>query len=485
MLINGLKVRPNSEFQYDLCIIGAGAAGITIARSFIGSQTSVCLLESGGFGRSKKYTDLYAGETVGVKKQYLTRTRLRMFGGTTNHWGGYCRPLDEFDFEKHTWIPESIGWPFERSEIVPYYERAASVVEIDPFFSTGHDHKEFFGKDCNLEISPFHFSRPPTNFRKRYRKQLVNSENIVVCLHSNARELIPNRDKNACQSLVVKNGNGISFTVKAKVFVLATGAIENPRILLNSNRIINEGIGNRFDLVGRYFMSHSPINGIASLLLSGPHTNEIADKIFRPSYSYISIKGKSKRQKNLQNLGFALYKVRPEEKFEKLTNFAQIKVAFDQNYGIQNKFKLFNLVGIAEQSPNWNSRISLIDEEDFTGMRRLKLNYQRLDRDRSSVKKSIQYLASELGRCGLGRVRIEYHDDPDFYLKPDDHHMGTTRMHVDPKLGVVDSNCMVHGFGNLYVAGGSVFPSSGFANPTFTIVALALRLADHIKGELE
>jgi choline dehydrogenase-like flavoprotein len=100
MLVDGQKVQDNSVFTFDLCIIGAGAAGITIARRFNGASKKVGLIESGGFEYSAEVSKLSEGETSGVRDNYLTQTRMRMFGGTTNHWAGTCLPLDVSDFEK-------------------------------------------------------------------------------------------------------------------------------------------------------------------------------------------------------------------------------------------------------------------------------------------------------------------------------------------------------------------------------------------------
>ncbi|NQU65776.1 MAG: GMC family oxidoreductase [SAR324 cluster bacterium] len=248
MLISGQQVSENAEFSFDLCIIGAGAAGISIARVFNRSHINTCLLESGGFEYSEKNNRLNSGEVSGVDKDYLNRTRLRMFGGATGHWAGYCRPLDTADFEKKEWLPQSVGWPFERQELISYYDQAAKVVQIKSFFSQNPDQNVIYNRECGLRSTPFHFS-PPTRFGTRYRKELVDSKNISIMLHSNAVELKLNAKKDRASVLKVVSSNQKQFSVKAKVFVLATGGLENPRFLLNSNGDIKAGLGNQNELV--------------------------------------------------------------------------------------------------------------------------------------------------------------------------------------------------------------------------------------------
>ena len=136
---------------------------------------------------------------------------------------------------------------------------------------------------------------------------------------------------------------------------------------------------------------------------------------------------------------------------------------------------------------SWNpdSRVTLSDQRDVLGLRRIRLDWRLSTHDRHSIIEHIRSLALEIGALGIGRMFIDV-GDPDGWpeiVRGGAHHMGTTRMHDDPHKGVVDRNCRLHGCDNLYVIGGSVFPTSGAANPTLTIVALTLRLADHLRQE--
>jgi choline dehydrogenase-like flavoprotein len=419
--------------------------------------------------------------------------------------------------KKKSWLTNSIGWPIDFTALKPFYHKAAEIVQIKPFFSKDFTQKKIWEKDCELIATPLQDS-PPTRFGTLYREELVDSKNIWVLTYSTATEMMLTVSKDSVKELNVFHSNLSKSIIRAKVFILATGGLENPRFLLNSNKELNTGIGNQYDLVGHYFMAHTPNRDLASVMFTGPNAVQIADKLSMP----ISFMGLSKdiRDKNqLLNMGLRLYPIHSEKDLEDSRTLAKIKTAFDHLYrnpqtnnlddtfdelrikidnlhaeayksvrgklGFSKQYKVFSLTAVAEQSPNSNSRVMLADKIDNVGMSKLKLVFNTNPIDRKSVDASLRLILRELGQFDLGRMRLNYNDVADIPFEPDDHHMGTTRMHNDPKLGVVDENCKVHGTDNLYIAGSSVFPSGGFANPTLTIVALSLRLAEHISEKRE
>ncbi|MGL4618309.1 MAG: GMC family oxidoreductase, partial [Chroococcidiopsis sp.] len=141
---------------------------------------------------------------------------------------------------------------------------------------------------------------------------------------------------------------------------------------------------------------------------------------------------------------------------------------------------------IGEQAPNPDSRITLSRDRDKLGMNRVQLDWRLSPIDKYTIKRSQQLIAEEFERSGLGKMQIELGDDDASWrsLRGSYHHIGTTRMSNNPREGVVDEHCQVHGIHNLYIAGSSVFPTSGLSNPTLTIVALAIRLADRIQEQM-
>jgi choline dehydrogenase-like flavoprotein len=291
MLIDGRSVPAGSAFTTDLCIIGAGAAGITLARELADAPFEVTLLESGGFDLDQETQALTDGKIVGMPYRALPSTRLRCFGGTTQHWGGWCRAFDDIDFSERDWVPHS-GWPITRADLVGYYGRAHEICQLGPFvydpsdWDLGADQPlKLAGTDVKTRIIQF---SPPTRFGLRYRDAILHAANTKLYLYSNVVRIEPSENGRQIVRLDLKTLSGNSFSIRAKQYVLATGGIENPRLLLASNQRISSGIGNEHDLVGRYFSDHMqldtggifPLRSDASFDL---YQLEARDKIHKPT----------------------------------------------------------------------------------------------------------------------------------------------------------------------------------------------------------
>jgi choline dehydrogenase-like flavoprotein len=281
--------------------------------------------------------------------------------------------------------------------------------------------------------------------------------------------------------------DGPEFSLRSRVVVLATGGIENARLLLASNGVEAAGLGNRHDLVGRFFMEH-------------PHTHSgefLPSPVARPLGLYqlhrrggvdvlgvLALSAAVRRDARLANFTASLAPRTQGGAFER--DLGVVIAGFDAEGERAQGIPRFAFSNECEQVPNPESRVQLAYERDALGMNRVTLKWRLASEDRDSLRRSHEILAREIGRAGLGRVKPGL-SEPDGAWPADlngaRHHMGTTRMHSDPKRGVVDADSRVHGIANLFVAGSSVFPTSGAANPTLTIVALALRLADHLKRE--
>ena len=265
MFIDANTLDSGAVIQADICIIGAGAAGISLAREFIGSSLRVCILESGGFEYDDDTQTLFEGENIGFPYYDLKSLRLRFFGGTTNHWAGACRPLDAIDFEKRDWVPHS-GWPFSKTELDPYYEKAHVLCELGPYdYDPGTWESDESPRlpinDERVNTAMFQIS-PPTRFGSVYRAELKNAQNITTYLNANVIDIETSQQGDRVQRVAVTtHDQSVSFTVNAKQIVLATGAIENARVLLACNKQVAAGLGNQHDLVGRYFMEHLSLPG--------------------------------------------------------------------------------------------------------------------------------------------------------------------------------------------------------------------------------
>ena len=494
MLIDTRQVDASEAVRSDLCIIGAGAAGIAIARKLRAAGLEVCLLEAGGFELDLEEQDLYAGPAGGTvlrpESRYLTRSRLRYFGGSTNHWTGFCRPLDEIDFAVRSWVPNS-GWPFPKSALEAYYREAAAVVQVPVFDGkndegVGWESGTALTDDSAFLTKQFHLS-PPTRFAGHYRAELAASSDVRVYLNANVIGIDVNDAGTRVVRLRASTLSGKQIEVRARGYVLAAGGIENARLLLVSDSLQPNGVGNDNDLVGRYFMEHPHVRNAGEVVLTNPLSDPLIYSRRGPLRAVLCPSEALQRTHQLLNgslmLNFDMSQESPTGVRRVWRALSHIEPPDDSTRAERAPWS--GCYVRAEQAPDAESRVTLSDERDALGMRRARLHWRMQSIDIDSIQRTIELLGSELGRTGRGRVR--HNIDPlDRWTQVSggDHHMGTTRMNDSAAQGVVDRNGQVHGVGNLYVAGSSVFPTVGFANPTLTIVALALRLADHVGGQL-
>lgn len=248
------------EIEVDLCILGAGAAGISLALEFANTATTTCLVEGGGIVADRETIALHAGEIVGRSYQPLESTHLRLFGGTTNIWHGACLPLEELDFKTRSWVPHS-GWPMSKGELDTYYPRASLLCEITPPFHDEAIWRDPAGPQSQWDADKlveriWRYSKP-TRFGSRYRDDLESAPNLKVLLWANATNIHPNASNNRIEYVEVRSLSGNRARLKARRFVLAMGGIENAHLLLNSTDLEEGGLGNQHDVVGRYFMEHT------------------------------------------------------------------------------------------------------------------------------------------------------------------------------------------------------------------------------------
>ena len=478
----------------DLAIIGGGPAGISLALAMADSGHTVLLLESGGLAVDKKTQALYRGAETGTGYIPLDSGRLRVLGGSSNHWGGWCRPLDAIDFESRDWVPHS-GWPFPRTVIEPYFARAQALVEAGPWL---YDHANAavaasgavlpLGKG-GVYTSWFQFSKTrdsiyPTYFGQRYGDDLKRAANISTLLQANVTAIRLSPDAGHVDHLDIATLSGNHFTVKPRYTVLAVGAMENARLLLASNDVMKTGVGNQNDLVGRFFADHPTPRGVGTLVLFDGAL---------PSFYVNNItvaNGAILRAALSPNAAFArahgvvgsLTTVEDPVKLDETGTAAVVATA--QAIGVDaSNARAFMLGCGMEMAPDPDRRLTLTGERDALGMPRLKLDMRIADSDFAHYRLTLAELGRQLLAARAGMIRLNSTTRQEWLAGMDwgNHHMGTTRMSDDPKAGVVDAQGQVHGVGNLYVAGSSVFPTYGSSNPTMNLVALTLRLGDHLK----
>jgi choline dehydrogenase-like flavoprotein len=476
---------PGSEYHADYCVVGTGPAGMTLAIALAESGNSVILAEGGSFDFSEQSQEIYKGENFGLPYDDLANARLRYFGGTSNHWSGMCGIFDAIDFDgrKIFGLP---GWPISRDEVLKHLPTARKILDLDD--SEFLRVKDPIWSGRLWRQRPVAYS-PPTRFGEKYRNNVVEHPQIQLMLNANLSSIELESGLDKTGSMVVTNYQGITARLLANRYIVAMGALENSRILLNCNRQMKLGIGNDYDLVGRYFMEHLNVqlarffstndnfwfpDGKPRGLQLLPEARLMEDEqigngvlAFAPSSNPISY-GRTKVLKQI---------------------FREAACATDLSRDLGRYLINFNCAGegevtsLIEQLPNPNSRVTLIESYDQFGLKRLGLNWAITEGDSRTIRRLAINAAKEMAEKNVARLQLMpyiLNDNQDMPISGHAHQMGTTRMSISPHYGVVDPNCRVHGMKNLYLAGGSIFPTGGGTNPTLTIVMLALRLAEHL-----
>lgn len=546
MIIDARILPANEVLETDICIVGAGPAGITLAREFMGTSYQVCLIESGGLEHDAETQALTEATVVGDPYPPLPETRKRQFGGTAHLWeaqSGYrrpgwrCLPFDPIDFEQREWIPYS-GWPFDRAHLDPFYERAHQVCQIGAYTYQLSDWETKTDKALPLSQTRLmtkmsqYGSRTP--FTKNYRGAIADAKNITTLLHANVTNLEVDESHQSITRLQISCLKGNQLWINARIVILAAGGIENARLLLASNRQQSVGLGNQYDVVGRFFMER-PVVTCGHLRPTNPKLfdqtglYDVREIDHYGTMAWIALQEAVIRQERLLNSGIQIFP-RPQSRqtqgtraFKKLVSTA-LRLKFSENIpqliqqavqgsdyliaasfwamirrlpGLhrgdwsylpieKRRFSSFELIYQIEQAPDPDNRITLDDEVDALGLPKAKIHWRLNPIDIATVRRVQAILKEDFAKAGLGELHLAGDERSlQFDKLAMHHHMGATRMHIDPKQGVVNENGQVHGIHNLFITGCSVFPTAGYANPTLTMIALSLRLADHLKQKLQ
>jgi choline dehydrogenase-like flavoprotein len=526
------SIAAGSTLKADICIVGAGIAGISIAREFVGRREHVVLLEGGSLDFTKSLRNLptvlrrhslseqalSSGRSAGQPYYPLRFTRVRAFGGSSRAWhegrGIQARPLDAIDFGARDGLPEG-GWPIDRAALEPFYQRAQRLCALGPF---AYDARSWEAKGYGtpLPLDPecvesviFQFGKQ-SRFH-RYEDDLARAKNVDVVLHATAVHLADKGGRVNRMDCATLAGN--RFTVQARTFVLAAGAMETARLLLVSRDSQPAGIGNGRDLVGRSFMEHPDV--AAGYLIPNPELDRTAFRLYQRQgvgenlmvEAMFRLSDSTLRRERLLN---AVLRLRPTYRsgMTAAVQSAQV-VRRSLHFGVATPGlarhalrsaigapqilrhyatwrsgrppEVFGIDAMAEQAPTMSSRVRLAQRRDRLGVPKTVLDWRLTSLDWDSIRRTMEIFGDAVRKAGVGSVvsTVGVDGQPPAVFG-NWHHLGTTRMNPDPSRGVVDKNCRVHDMANLYIAGGSVFPTGGYANPSLTIVALSLRLADHL-----
>lgn len=551
MICNADSIPNGSCLRADVCIIGAGPAGIALALDLSERGFSVLLLESGFMEEDPTTQRLYEGD-VADKKLHSPpdKYRQRRFGGSTAIWGGRCMPFDPLDFEARSYVQHS-GWPISYDDLLPYYPRANDLAEAGRFSYRAED---ALGADTLPLIRGFESERVltnglerfscPTHFGNRYARQLQLTPYVNVLLGANCTGIRLQPNKMAVRTVDVQTLTGTRFSATCRITVLAVGGLETARLLLASNDVAPEGIGNSHDVVGRYYMCHIAGN-VGRLTIKGPtenvrhgyelspegiycrrrlavapaeqqrlglsnavarlHFPRITDPVHRSgvlsglflarrliSYEY----GKRLNDGNSSTTSadYARHVLNvatdPVDTTAFLMHWLSHRSLADRKYPsviLRNRTNRFSLEMHGEQIPQSNSRVKLSDKIDTLGMPKLHIDWRYSNSDIESIRGTLNVLSQEFAASGV--ARFEYDDEN---LEEDltrfgaygGHHIGTARMGNNERFSVVNAECQVHTVNNLFISGSAVFPTSSQANPTLTIIALSLRLGHTLAKKL-
>ena len=520
MFLSSEELPAGSTLQdYDVCIVGAGAAGLPLAKRLAGSSKKVLVLVAGlpdEKGLPPSYRQKIYGGTTGdfltkVDPLFLRRSRLHMFGGTTNHFGFWSRPLDDADFRARPGYRDA-SWPIPLSSLTPYYQDAMDYGRYGPFnfddlpfWETTLFGKSFPpkpGDELGVAIMHAQYEERYHDFQLRVADDLKASSNVTVLFNAHLLRLDSTPDKGhvtALECASIKKGQaGHRFRVKADRYVLALGGIETVRVLKLSGDLGN----NRRDHLGRGFMVHPLITTAAKVTFAQPVPAEIRN-LYRdqqvrlrspetPGGPYVHdtaplVDPRLLFKHHVFN-AWGVLAPKPETlDAEKIGNFRVI-VRFNPE---GDKAEL-NLNW--EQVPNEDSRLTLsaTEVDPVFGQPTTHLDWRLADEDKKTAVRALDLAGHYLTRHGASDFQLlcDLRGGADEWtfgraetaLATGDHHMGALRMGATSEEGLANVDSRFYSVDNLYTAGCGQFPTSGFTNPTLTIVALALRLADHLKA---
>ncbi len=531
-MISDIREIEIARLDADICILGGGAAAIAMARRLIDSGLRVLILESGGLELSANGQQLADGETSGIPYFPLNETSYRLFGGNTFRWGARTSPLKNVDFADRPWsqIP---AWPLSRESLDPYYDEVFAMLGLISPFNYEGDVWSSLGKEAP-EFNPEVFDPCGFQFGKLillgeiYRDELAKASNIHICLNATVQRLEADHDGKHVTAVVVCDADGNHHQVSARRYVLACGGIENARLLLLSNDVNQNGLCNENDLVGRYFMEHPTVNAgkivsrnwqaLHDLFSPGLINGRLVEiglgfsEEAQRSSQCLNAVGRSNivvQQDSTQALREIIWNLRHRRMPHQIKwyrdntwlrqrlgsvlrdplgiviNIVRHAVGKPKRYNIESVYLEIRI----EQEPNAESRVTLSEQTDRFGNPRAHLHWALTERDKKTMQSMASAFDTEMRRLELGELEMADWLRSDDLIWPEDmvgghHHIGTTRMSRDPDAGIVDEHCKAHRVDNLYIAGSSVFPSAGFVNPTSTLLALSLRLADQLRTEL-
>ena len=457
---------------YDVCIIGAGAAGITLAINLAKAGVDIALCEGGDENYTEESQGMYKGTVVGDPYFQLDIARLRFLGGTTNHWAGMSRPFEKIDFERQ-YIGAEYEWPIGYEAINKYLTEACEILEINNDFES----KE---KALSKEVRKINFNwSPPVRFKQKYITNMTELKNLTLLTNANLIELSGGNRK--INEITLSSINKKTIKIRAKKYIFAMGGIENSRMLLWFKARYNDKFFDVNTPIGKYWMEH-PHFTIGQALVE----NQISD------HMYYAISKDTQIDRKILGCGLRVER-QTKTGVKKLVN-ELLCVSPTLGKKMMHMVSKDLVCGVTfraawEQAPDPSNHVKLSNRKDILGVPRTELHWVKNKIDRKTIEESVSIYNDWLLQNNFGRIKLDdWVADGKIYPQNDElagyHHMGGTRMGRSSLYGVVDADCKVFGSDNLYIAGSSIFTTGGHNNPTLPIIQFSLRLRDHIKAIL-
>lgn len=496
MITDILDLGEQTTLRGQIVVLGSGIAGAEVATHLARHGREVVLIESGRDRFDPAIQALNAVTFLGKRHRELNPnsyyhrylppelrgvSRVRQFGGTSNVWTGKWKYLQPSDFEPRSWVANS-GWPIAYTDLLPYYRSAAKDYGFGDLEAEANRAEMVALRSQlatdGLKMSSFYWEETPTRTAKRFGDEMRRSPNLQVMLGATATELVLDDTRQRVTAVRCRSLEGQELTVAGDTVVLATGAFESARLLLASDRQLPGGIGNTHDWVGRFYTDHPKHH--TGTLQPGPLARAYARELqYAPKPRFCICFALDDATQEAHRLLEHVVYLKPiyEQPLDRVKRLVQRRPACrDENGAIAT----YRVKFVTEQQPHQDSRIQLGVERDALGQRQLAVDWCFTDHDRQSMTTTLELLTQRFAQSGLGR--FNFGDEPPTLENMTDaaHQMGTTRMADRPENGVVDPNCRVFGTDNLYIASSAVFPTGPSYSPTFTILALARRLGEHL-----
>lgn len=462
-----------SGFKAKACIIGTGPAGMAVALQLANAKIPVVMIEAGTDEITSESQDFYRGEVKGDPYFDLDATRIRLLGGCSNHWAGWCRVMDAHDFDARSWIPES-GWPIKRTDLEPYLGLVHTMLDLEDFRP-------------NVPVSDDIdwvqlIKSPAVHVGEKYRPDLEKSAYIALVMNTMVTDIAGDGSKITAVNLWSRGAEAGSFATDH--VVICTGGLENSRLLLWSNEKTDGAVVPRAAALGKYWMEHPQFEPAVALLF-----DESAIEWDAQGEAFFSPSPKAMERLGIMNFGARLIKSPYRGMKGLIADLACYAPETSEwiAFGLGAHLRCAAQIYLGwEQAPLESNHITLSQSErDPAGIPRIVLNWKKGELERRTMVEGLRLFGETLAAKDLGRLRFEDWvlngvDYPQDQELAGHHHMGGTRMGTDPGKSIVDANCKVHGMDNLWIGGSSVFTTSGQCNPTTTLTALALRLGDHL-----